>query len=105
MTGGNTRIEVIPIRILLFNELDFPAALPLFQSLLSVNRGLRGAELLEMYQPVNLIFLRKPTNEFLAMLVDPSHKIIRDADVECSAYAARKDVDPVFAFSLDLVGR
>src|SRR5690242_14769766 len=68
ITRRNAGVEVVPVRVRLFNKLDLPAALPLLQSFLSLDRRLRCAELLEIYQPMDLISLRKSASEFFAML-------------------------------------
>jgi hypothetical protein len=91
----NPRIEIVPIWIVLLDELDLPRAIPFLQSLLAENCLLDVIKLLKVHESVNSILLREAPNERLPMLINSSHQIVRNTDVKRAANPACQDIDPI----------
>jgi hypothetical protein len=95
LRSRNPRIKIIPIWIVLLDELDLPRAIPFLQSLLAENCLLDVVELFEIYQSVNSILLREALDEPLSMLIDSSDQIVGHTDVKRAANPAGQDIDPI----------
>jgi hypothetical protein len=100
----DTGIKIIPIRIEFFDQTNFPRSIPLFQSLLALDRILDIAELFEIDQFVDFVFLRETLGQFQAMLADPSNDVIGYTDVQRAADAAGEDVDSSCVLPLGVSG-
>ena len=87
--------QVGPVRVCSFYQRDLPAAIPLLELLFSGNRTPDISVLLEPDEFVDMIFFRETFECPELVLQDSALKVARDAGVECSVAAARKDVDEV----------
>src|SRR6185312_14103507 len=88
-------IQVIPIRIVLFDQLNLPGACPFLKPLFTANRVFRIVVLLEMNELRDAVPLRESWSPLLAMLIDTPDEIAGNANIQCSAEAGRKNVNPV----------
>jgi hypothetical protein len=61
--------------------------------ILSLNSGKRGIEDLEVHKTINVKALRMSWNQLVPMLVNATHKITCDTNVECPSRSTGKDVD------------
>jgi len=71
------RIEVVPIRVVLFNKSNLPRSFPLLQPLLSFDRILGIVELLEVDQPCDVVLLREAFDQFGFVLCDAADQVVR----------------------------
>src|SRR5690349_9570387 len=87
------RVQLVPVGIRFFDQLDLPLAIPLFHRLFTVDRIADIGEPLEPHQPVHAVFRREAGNRAGFVLLDPKRESAGDADVERPARLAREDVD------------
>ena len=86
-------IEVFPIRIVLFDQGNFPRTSPLFDFLFARNCACWVVVNLEPNQATNIIFRCEARQQLLPVLVYSAHKAARDAKVERSLFFAREQID------------
>src|SRR2546429_111472 len=91
--SGDLLIQVSPCRIGLRDETRLPRARPMLHILLALNRIARGREDLKVDELMDVITLRVPFDEAIAMLVDAANEIARDADIDRTARSAREDIE------------
>jgi hypothetical protein len=87
--------QVAPAGIVLLDQLDFPAAMPILQLFFPRNRFLRRCERFDMNQQVHAIFFDEFGTSAAAVLLEPSSKVTGDADVERPVWLAGENVDPL----------
>jgi len=82
-----------------------PRPIPLLKALFTDNCSLDVIVLFEVYQPMNVIFLRETIRDthFMIcethfMFVDPPHQVVGHTDVERAANSAGENVYPVTTF-------
>ena len=81
------------MRILAFNQIDFPLPMPTLELFFASDRVVHRAEELEAGEAVHGIFRREAFDAITAMLVKPGDQVGRDADVEGSVLSAGENVD------------
>ena len=86
-------VEVTPFRVLLFDQPDLPIAPPLFDFLLTADRGRRIIIDLEPYQAINVVSPREPRDNFGLVLIDPADEIVGHAQVKGSVPPACEKID------------
>ena len=91
--------QVAPVHIILFDQTNFPVALPILQPFLTCDCYLRRCERLHMDEAVHTIFLDEFRAANAAVLLKPCSQVVGDADVERSVAAVGEDVDVVIAGS------
>jgi hypothetical protein len=96
---SNLWIQIIPIWIELFDELNFPGPIPFLQTLFAQDRGLNIAILFEVHEPMNSVLFREAVREPHLMFIDSPNQIIRYPDVKRSAYATGENVHPIGSFA------
>jgi hypothetical protein len=96
--GGDLRIEVVPIRILHFNELYFPRSIPFLQSFFAADGCLDVRVLFEINEAMDAVTFGEAWHRPHPVLVDPANQIIGHSDIEGPADFAGENVDPVVAF-------
>jgi len=84
--------QIMPIRILCFDQRNFPVSPPFLHLFFSGDGGSGIIEDLEIHEPINGVPLRKTGDGLDAMFMNPSNEIIGDADVQCPVAAARQNV-------------
>jgi hypothetical protein len=82
LNAGNAWIQIIPIGIELFYQSDFPGPIPLPQLLFAFDRVFDIVELLEVDEPVELVFLRETFYRLQVMLGYATNNIIGYTDVK-----------------------
>jgi hypothetical protein len=95
---GNLWIEVVPIRIQLLNEPNFPCPIPSLETLFAEVCSRNVAVLFEIDQPMNVIFFREAICETHFMFVDPPHQVVGHTDVERAPNSAGENVYSVTTF-------
>ena len=89
----NPLIEIIPIRILLFNRTNLPGSSP-FLDLFLPSDGVANVVMdFIVNQAVDLVLLCKAPNCVRLVLVDSAHKVTRHASVKRAVPFARHYVD------------
>src|SRR5581483_5034318 len=88
-------IKVIPVRIMLFDQPNFPCPIPLLQPFLTLDRILGIIELLEVDEFHNVIPLGEALDDLRFVLEDVSDDVIRHANVERATNVAGQDVQDV----------
>src|SRR5580765_1447388 len=91
---GDRVVEILPFRIVLKDQSDFPLSWPMLDVVLALDRGLDFFVALEIDEQLDAVLLRETGHEPFAMLVDSSHEIIRHTDVQNSIGRACQDVHP-----------
>jgi hypothetical protein len=90
-----SRIKIIPVWIVLFDEPNLPRTIPFLQALFAEDRLLDVIKLLKVYQPVYSVLFRKSLDESHPMLIYPSDEIVCDSNIQRAANSARQDIDPI----------
>jgi hypothetical protein len=85
-------VEVVPIRVALFDQGQLPYALPMLHRPLALYRDANVLRAFEIYEVVNLVFLGEALDEALLVLIDAPNQIVGHADLESAISAAREDV-------------
>jgi len=65
------KIQISPIRVVLFNQFDFPIPIPLLNLFFSPNGTVDIVCGLEVNQPMGIILLRKSTDQIVLMFIAP----------------------------------
>src|SRR5215813_5381400 len=94
----NSWIEIIPVWIVLFDELDLPGSIPFLETFFAENRLFDAVILFEVHQPMNPILLGETLDEIHSMFIDSSHQIVCNANVQCAADSAGQNVNPITSF-------
>ncbi len=94
--AGQCWIEIEPMGVCSFNQVDLPTAGPFLHGLFALNGLLDTGEGLEPHQPMNPVASRKLRACALAMLADPKHEPVRHPDVERAPRFTCQDIYPVF---------
>lgn len=92
MTGplaANVVVEVSPLRIDAFDQLELPSSFPFFDLLLSLDRRRHGVLEFEVNQPVNAVFFGEAPDETLFVLPHALSGIACDAGVQGAVTPAR----------------
>ena len=74
--------QISPFGVLLFDQRDFPFALPSFHSPLARQRRRFVVVGLEINKAINLVFLSEAGNDAAFMLVDTAREIVCRADIQ-----------------------
>src|SRR5665648_232380 len=77
----NVLVEITPLRIDTFDQVEFPRTLPFLDLLLTLDRGGHRVVQFDIDEQVHAIFLREATNEALPVLPNPFRRVARDAGV------------------------
>src|SRR5690606_28980197 len=86
-------IKITPFRIKIFNQLDFPVAIPALQRFLALDGGSDAHMLLIPDEARTCITTGKTFRQTLAVFVYSLLEVGRDADIERSVSAARDDIN------------
>ena len=86
------------MRIVSFDQIDFPLTVPTLQLFLAHDRKLHVAEHLEADQTVDSVTAGETAGDALPVPVEPLDEAARHADIQRSTRLAREDVDAGFAF-------
>jgi hypothetical protein len=92
-------VEIRPFWIDLFDQTNLPGAVPLFDSLLPINRVTDIVKGLDVNHVMDVVSSGKAPNETFAVLVSASHDIVRHTRVEHAIRAAGEDVDIITQLS------
>src|SRR4051794_5328586 len=90
--GRQTR-KIVPIRVVLLDQPNFPIAIPFLQLLLAANRLFGILVGLDMDEERNLIFLDELGALARAMELQPLAHTVRDADIKRAVLSAGEYVD------------
>jgi hypothetical protein len=86
-------IEIIPVRVVAFDEIDLSFALVLLEGLFPLDRRDNGFVLFEPDQPVHCIGLCEPRDQALTMISRSARQLAGHADVERSVSSTCHHVD------------
>jgi hypothetical protein len=86
--------QIVPMRIVLFDQRDLLAPNPALELLFTCNRSTHVSGRFEMHQPRYVVPARETADQVVFMLVNASHEVTRHTDVQRFRYA-RQDVDEV----------
>jgi hypothetical protein len=89
------RIQINPLRILLFYKPDFPFPPPLLQFLLACDRSDGIVVDLEPHQPADRVSFAEPGNNLALMLVSAADNIVRRAKIERAVLLAGEEVNVI----------
>jgi len=92
--------QIMPIRIIRFDQRNFPISPPFLNLLFSRDSGNRSIEDLEIYEPVNGVPPRKNGNGLDAMFMNPSNEVTRDSNIQRAMAAARQNVKIVLSIRI-----
>jgi hypothetical protein len=81
------------VRVVAFEQIDFPVALPLFDLLLAAERGSRRLVNLKPNESIDLVALGEAGNEFILVLPNSPPEVGCRAEVEGSIRFAGEQVD------------
>ena len=87
------RIQITPVRVREFDQLDLPCALPFLDRLLAWDGGIEGRVLLEPDEVVQAVLLGKPIDEIVLVLPDASDQVGGDTYIQGSVVLAGEDID------------
>ena len=88
------------MRIVSFDQIDFPLTVPTLQLLLAHDRKLHVAEHLETDQTVDSVAAGETTGDALPVLVEPLDEAACHADIQRPARLAGEDVEAGLAINL-----
>jgi hypothetical protein len=88
-----THREVVPVRVVGFNQVDLPVAVPVFQLLFARDGRRHVSEEFVTDKPINGVARRETFDRASAMLVEARDQVGRHADVERTVMLAGEDVD------------
>ena len=92
------RIEVNPIGILLFDEVDLPLAWPILHGLLALDCAMKVSKLIIPNQSMNPVTFGEAFEHILAVLCDAAHEVPCDAHVKRAVGFGSEDVDGIASF-------
>src|SRR6266446_1526945 len=81
-------VQVVPLRILLFDQFHLPITLPLLKFFLAGNSGYRIIVDFEPNKPCDIVLGREAGDGLYSVLVDPAHDIVSHAYVNRSILPA-----------------
>jgi hypothetical protein len=87
--------QVIPVRIALLDQSQFPAPVPFLERLFAGDGVADIGEGFDMNQPCYSIFLGEGRTPAVSMREDASGKVVGDADVESPVALAGENIDMV----------
>ena len=87
--------EVVPIRIALFDQTDFPIAMPVLQLLFTRNGFLRRSKFFHVDQCVNDVLFDELRAKAAAMLIQSGRDVPGDADIKRAMFAAGEDAGAI----------
>ena len=95
LNGWKTKIDrqVNPMRVIAFNQINFPLSMPVFQLFLAQNSPLNISKQFKANQIVYRIFFSKAIRYFAAMLVHTAHQIRRHSDINRAVMTACQYID------------
>src|ERR1700722_7650112 len=76
------RIQVVPMGIVAFDEIDLPVALILLERFLALDRPEHALAMLVPDKPLQAVFLRELVDLTLAMLPDTPSEVACHADIK-----------------------
>ena len=85
--------QILPRRIVLFNQRKLPGTIPFLKLLLPQNSLLHRAVQFKIHQPRDTIFFRKPCHQTITVLPNALHQVTSDTNVESAIPFASQDVD------------
>jgi hypothetical protein len=91
--------QVAPIQIILFDQTNFPVALPILQLFLTCDCFLRRCENFHVNETMYTVFLDEFRAMIASMLLKPLPQVMGDADVKRTVSAAGENVDAICACS------
>lgn len=94
----NRLVQVIPGRIIRFDQFDLPGTFPLLYLLFTHDGSVDVYMQLEPGQPVDVVLSAKTIDEFLFMLPYTLRKIRSDAGVEYAPVFAGENINSGVAF-------
>ena len=74
--------QIIPVRIVFFDELDFPVPPPALQPLLARNGVFDAAMLLEPDQPLDVILAGEARYLAVPVFHGPAQQVVGDVDIQ-----------------------
>jgi hypothetical protein len=94
------RRHILPMRIMLVDEVDLPRPMPVLQLLLTRNRRCHVGEQFIMNKAIDRVFGRVPRRQVVAMLIDTLGQVRRHAYVSRAVKFAGQNIDAgLFLFS------
>lgn len=91
--------QVLPLRIVLLNQIDLPLAFPAFHTFLSIDSIANIPVLLEIDQPVHPVFLGESFDGIGLVLMHPVQEVVGYADVQRAVLPAGQDIHKVSMIS------
>src|SRR4051812_34544758 len=88
-------VQILPFRILCFDQLDLPAPLPFLEFFLAGNRGDRVVVDFEPDKPCDIVPGSEAGSSLRSMLVDATHYVIGHPKIDCSIPPTRDDINVV----------
>ncbi len=76
-------VQIIPSRVVVFDQLDLPRTVPFFQLLLSANRTVHRRKHLVIHKHVHAVFGGKPRYGMLLVFPYSFSQITRHTYIEC----------------------
>src|SRR5215211_7577451 len=93
----DSRKQVVPVWISLFDQPNLPGAVPFLELLFSPYSCLDVIEDSIIDQSVDIVLPRESWYDLRSVLINPSHEIVGHADIKRATDAAGQDVDVVGA--------
>ncbi len=89
-------IEIVPVRIIAFDQIHLPFAVPFFEPLFPPNSIFRVIENFEMNESGNVVLCReRALGDVLAMLINPTDQVACNPDIQGSVLTTGKDVNEI----------
>ena len=89
----NRGIKIVPIRVGLLDQSNFPGAIPLLQPLLALDCIFSIEELFIVNESMHAVLVGKAQDDIVLVLVYPANEIACYADVQRAVGFAGEDVD------------
>ena len=93
--SGELVVEVLPGWVLLFDEVEFPAAVPFFDLFFAADGVVDVVVGFEVDEGVDAVFVGEAGDQAGFVFFDSSAEVVGEADVEGSISSAGEDVDEV----------
>ena len=91
--------QILPVRIVAFDQILLPVALPFFEPFFRCDRGLHGVSHLEPNKTDNPVPFGEAIEHPVSVLENPSNQIRRNADIQRAVETAGQDIHARLSFS------
>ena len=97
---GQRGKEIVPMQVLLLDQIDLPGARPFLHRLLPLDRLAHAGEFLEPDKTMDLVLAGEARNFAGAVLLDTPNDPVSHTDVEGASRLAGENVDPEAAHGM-----